>query len=68
MGSQVAGGVKPLVTTPATIRVFTRLLDCGREEIRLWFLARALNSSGSGKVVVTIRQLMAFFGNGQATI
>ena len=49
-------------------RVHSRVLDCGREEIRLWYFARAINLSGSGRVCVTTQQLRTFFGNGQATI
>ncbi len=56
------------MTHPALIRIFTRLLDCGREEIRLWFLTRALDPHGSAKVCVTVQQLMAFFGIGRAAV
>ncbi|NEQ53613.1 MAG: hypothetical protein F6K11_26345 [Leptolyngbya sp. SIO3F4] len=52
----------------STIRIYSRILDCGREESRLWHLARALDLNGSGKVCLTVHQTMAFFGVGQATI
>ena len=52
----------------STIRIYSRILDCGREESRLWHLARALDSNGSGKVCLTVHQAMAFFGVGQATV
>ncbi|NEZ60385.1 hypothetical protein [Adonisia turfae] len=52
----------------STIRIYSRILDCGREEARLWHLARALDPTGSGQVCLTVHQAMAFFGVGQATI
>lgn len=57
-----------MLTPSIYSRVHSRVLDCGREEIRLWYFARAINLSGSGRVSVTTQQLRAFFGNGQATI
>ena len=43
------------MTTPAatntTIRVFTRLLDCGQKCARLWHFLRALDQKGSGQVL-----------------
>lgn len=56
------------MAAPGLIRVFSRVLDCGREESRLWHLARAINHSGSGRVCVTMQQLQAFFGIGKATV
>lgn len=50
------------------IRVHTRLLDCGREEIRLWYYARAKDFNGSSKALMTMDELLAFFGVGKATI
>ena len=52
----------------STIRIYSRILDCGREEARLWHLARALDPNGRGQVCLTVHQAMAFFGVGQATI
>ena len=53
---------------PKTVRIYSRILDCSREEARLWYLARALDPTGSGQVCLTVHQAMAFLGVGQATI
>ena len=52
----------------STLRIYSRILDCGREEARLWHLARALDPAGRGQVCLTVHQAMTFFGVGQATI
>lgn len=39
------------MTTPATIRIFTRLLDCGQECARLWHYLRSLDIEGCGRVL-----------------
>ena len=52
----------------ATIRLHSRIADCGRPEGRLWYFGRWLDPDGSGKVVFTISQACAFFGNSPATM
>ena len=49
------------MTTPAAIRVFTRILDCGQECARLWHFLRAL-SKGSGRVSFDILWLAQEMG------
>lgn len=50
------------------ILVFTKVLDCGREENRLYHLARALSPGGCGEFRFTVEWAAEFFGNSVKTI
>ncbi len=49
------------------VRVYSHILDCGKEFTRLWHLCRAMDPGGSAKVRLGIAQIMAFFGISKAT-
>ena len=50
------------MTHPATIRIFTRLLDCGQECARLWHFLRAMDKDGSGGVVFSYAEIAQAMG------
>ncbi|MEM9263974.1 MAG: hypothetical protein AAGA46_00445 [Cyanobacteria bacterium P01_F01_bin.13] len=56
------------MSNPNQVRVHSRVLDCGRPDIPLWYFSRWLDFDGSGRVEFTVEQACEFFGNSPATI
>ncbi|MEM9264531.1 MAG: hypothetical protein AAGA46_03310 [Cyanobacteria bacterium P01_F01_bin.13] len=50
------------------IRVHSRVLDCGRAEVPVWYFSRWLDPSGSAKVCFTVEQAATFLQKGTSTI
>ena len=51
-----------------TTRIYTRILDCGREEARLWHVLRAMDPQGTGKVLTTPAALAQLMDVGCSTV